>query len=241
LKLKVGDQLAATSSFTNAHEIYAAAFGPNSEVAKRVAALKADSSSGTAIPALAAATEPSAVAAAEPARLALDVINVDPSGEAVLAGRAAPNVQVELRDAAKTVAEATSDVTGQFVIIPPALAPGRHSLSLATGSETSIAVLVDVPSWANVVVAPRDSSRSGDSKLTINKIDPNASVKDTLSGSGEDCRIIVQDGKNYKVCPYKVTPEIESAARSAIAPDATGSRFAAEVRLDVEACQVIWF
>ena len=66
-----------------------------------------------------------------PARApAFDMVNVDPSGEAVIAGRAAPNAKVELRDAGKTVAEATADASGQFVIIPPALAPGDHSLSL---------------------------------------------------------------------------------------------------------------
>ena len=62
-----------------------------------------------------------------------DVVTVDPSGEAVIAGRAAPNAKVELRDAGKAVGEATADAAGQFVIIPPALAPGDHSLQLAAG------------------------------------------------------------------------------------------------------------
>ena len=46
----------------------------------------------------------------------------------------APKAKVELRDAGETVAEATADASGQFVIIPPALAPGDHSLSLAAGA-----------------------------------------------------------------------------------------------------------
>jgi nucleoid-associated protein YgaU len=77
-------------------------------------------------------------------------VNVEPTGDAVIAGRAAPNAKVELRDAGKTVAEATADASGQFVIIPPALAPGGHSLSLAAEAdkgapETSEAVAVSVP------------------------------------------------------------------------------------------------
>ena len=77
-------------------------------------------------------------------------MNVDPSGEAVIAGRAAPNEKVELRDAGKTVAEATADASGQFVIIPPALAPGDHSLSLAANADKgqpamSSPVAVSVP------------------------------------------------------------------------------------------------
>ena len=77
-------------------------------------------------------------------------MNVDPSGEAVIAGRAAPNAKVELRDAGKMVAEATADPSGQFVIIPPALTPGDHNLSLAAevgdaAPETSSVVAVAVP------------------------------------------------------------------------------------------------
>ena len=90
------------------------------------------------------------VAAASPLKPAFDVVNVDPAGEAVIAGRAAPNAKVELRDAGKTVAEATADASGQFVIIPPALTPGGHSLSLAADAgegapETSKEVAVSVP------------------------------------------------------------------------------------------------
>ena len=78
------------------------------------------------------------------------MVNVDPTGEAVIAGRAAPNAKVELRDAGKTVAEATADASGQFVIIPPTLEPGDHSLSLAAEAgraapETSAALAVSVP------------------------------------------------------------------------------------------------
>jgi nucleoid-associated protein YgaU len=90
---------------------------------------------------------PAQTAALEPA---FDIVNVDPSGEAVIAGRAAPNEKVELRDAGKTVAEATADASGQFVIIPPALAPGDHSLSLAANADKgslaiSSPVAVSVP------------------------------------------------------------------------------------------------
>ena len=94
--------------------------------------------------------ETTSEAAVSPLKPAFDAVNVEPTGEAVIAGRAAPNAKVELRDDGKTVAEATADASGEFVIIPPALAPGDHSLSLAAGagaaaSETSKAVAVSVP------------------------------------------------------------------------------------------------
>jgi nucleoid-associated protein YgaU len=80
---------------------------------------------------------------------AFDVVSVEPTGEAVIAGRAAPHAKVELRDGDKTLAEATADASGQFVIIPPTLTPGGHSLSLAsegkTEPETSNVVAVSVP------------------------------------------------------------------------------------------------
>ena len=98
-------------------------------------------------------------AGAAPLKPAFDVVSVEPTGEAVIAGRAAPNAKVELRDAGKTVGEATADASGQFVIIPPALTPGDHSLSLAADGgkaeqETSNAVAVSVPQQEAKAGAP---------------------------------------------------------------------------------------
>jgi nucleoid-associated protein YgaU len=94
-----------------------------------------------------------------------DVVTVDPSGEAVIAGRAAPNAKVELRDAGKGVGEATADAAGQFVIIPPALAPGDHSLQLAADSkgdtETSNTVAVSVAAQEAKAVAAAPTSPNG--------------------------------------------------------------------------------
>src|SRR3984885_5427369 len=87
-----------------------------------------------------AAPPPSAAAPVDKAQTlepAFDIVNVDPSGEAVIAGRAAPNEKVELRDAGKTVAEATADASGQFVIMPPTLTPGDHNLTLADADKTA--------------------------------------------------------------------------------------------------------
>ena len=95
------------------------------------------------------------------------MVNVDPSGEAVIAGRAAPNAKVELRDDGKTVAEATADAAGQFVIIPPALAPGDHSLSLAARAEkaqptisSTVAVSVPAPEVKVAVSAPPPEAKA---------------------------------------------------------------------------------
>jgi nucleoid-associated protein YgaU len=107
-----------------------------------------------AVAAAPAAKEPSAQPAAArappaaPDKPAFDVVSVEPTGEAVIAGRAAPNARVELKDSGRTIAEATANAEGQFVMIPPTLPSGEHSLALSTGagalSQTSDAVSVAV-------------------------------------------------------------------------------------------------
>ncbi len=70
------------------------------------------------------ATLPPPVAAASPAgqatsipaatsvKPAFDVVSVEPTGETVVAGRAAPNIKVALVDGDRTLAETTSDARG---------------------------------------------------------------------------------------------------------------------------------
>jgi len=112
---------------------------------------------------VAPAAPPVASVAVKPS---FDVVSVDPTGEAVVAGRAAPHARVELKDDGKTVAEATSDATGQFVMIPAPLTPGAHSLSLSTGAgasletSNSVAVAVAAPNPAPAAPQPPASAPS---------------------------------------------------------------------------------
>jgi nucleoid-associated protein YgaU len=145
-----------------------------------VAARAAAPAAAPAPPPVAAPTEPAATPTdAKPAeqtaalekpppqavKPAFDVVTVEPTGEAVIAGRAAPNAKVALMDQGKSVAEVTADATGQFVIIPSPLTPGSHSLSLATGGgdaarETSDAVAVSVAEpAAKTVVASAPAAK----------------------------------------------------------------------------------
>ncbi len=101
-----------------------------------------------------------AASASEPAEVkpSFDVVSVEPSGDTVVAGRAAPNVKVALLDGAKTLAETTSDAEGQFVIIPTPLPPGDHRVKLSAGlkenPETSGVVPVSVAGPPPTVAAP---------------------------------------------------------------------------------------
>ncbi len=131
-------------------------------------AVKAPGPPGAHAPADKAAVQAPVEAAAAPTPLkpSFDAVNVDPSGDAVIAGRAAPNAQVELRDAGKTLAVATADGEGQFVIIPSApLAPGDHSLSLAANGEkspleTSKTIAISVPAPGPKAGAPASSQEA---------------------------------------------------------------------------------
>ncbi|WP_336486579.1 LysM peptidoglycan-binding domain-containing protein [Methylobacterium nigriterrae] len=90
---------------------------------------------------------PAAQLAAAPA---FDVIRVEPNGETVIAGRAAPNTTVEMLVDNRTVARALADPNGQFAIVPPALPAGNSEIALrqtgADGREVrsreSVAVVV---------------------------------------------------------------------------------------------------
>ena len=115
---------------------------------------RAPEAPAAAVPGAPTAKEPSPAPAAAPAappapgKPTFDVVSVQPTGEAVVAGRAAPGQKVELKDAGKTIAEATANAEGQFVMIPPPLPPGEHSLALSTGAgpsaQTSNAIAVAV-------------------------------------------------------------------------------------------------
>lgn len=100
---------------------------------------------------------PAAVPAAPPAQAAapdgkapeFDLVRVEPTGEAVVAGRAAPGSIVRLRSAGETLGQATADPNGQFVILPKDLPAGDHLLSLdiapaAGGAEASSKQTVSV-------------------------------------------------------------------------------------------------
>jgi len=89
--------------------------------------------SGAAAPTPPVAAPAPAPRAAESAALpAFDVVRVNPQGEAVIAGRAAPGAEVTVLDREKPLGKVTADPNGEWVLLPGTpLAPGQHELSLA--------------------------------------------------------------------------------------------------------------
>jgi len=101
-------------------------------------------------------TEPAQTEAADtaPNKPAFDVVRVSPEGDTVVAGRAAPNAEVELKSGDEVIGRATADEQGRFVVLPEKrLSPGDRTLGLTqrtedggtSESEEEIVVVVPAP------------------------------------------------------------------------------------------------
>ena len=84
-----------------------------------------------------AATKPESAPAAPVTPPSFDIVRVDPQGQAVIAGRAAPGDRVRVLDGQKPIGEVTADARGEWVLVPDApLAPGSRQLGLeASGKD----------------------------------------------------------------------------------------------------------
>ena len=100
------------------------------------------------------AASPAPPAAADSGAPSFDIVRVEPSGDSVIAARATAGAKVSLLDQGKVIAEAQADGSGQVAFVPPALAPGEHSLMLSVGKPdqpgglSSQSVAVSVPQQA---------------------------------------------------------------------------------------------
>ena len=99
-------------------------------------------------------------------RPSFDIVRINPKGDAVIAGRAQPGAEVEVRDGDKIVGTVTADARGEWVLVPEQpLAPGAHSLNLIArlNGETSTSeadVILVVPE-AGRDIAGRDAGGEG--------------------------------------------------------------------------------
>jgi nucleoid-associated protein YgaU len=77
------------------------------------------------------AAAPASPATPSPATPSFDIVRVNPQGEAVIAGRAAPGAQVTIHDGDKVLGQVTADGHGEWVLVPAEpLTPGEHQLGL---------------------------------------------------------------------------------------------------------------
>jgi nucleoid-associated protein YgaU len=111
------------------------------------------------MPARSAATQASAGTTVKPApapqRPSFDIVRINPEGNAVMAGRAAPGAHVTIMDAGKPIGHAAADANGDWVFTTIApLPPGARQLTLAerlpdhTERQGNAPVLLSVPRTA---------------------------------------------------------------------------------------------
>ena len=100
-----------------------------------------------------------AKAAAAPIVPRFDVVRVNPAGDIVVAGRAAPNTVVVVSDGETELGRTQADKRGDWVLLPSTpLAPGSHELSLA-GHDGSLKNAPAILSKRTVILVVPESGK----------------------------------------------------------------------------------
>jgi nucleoid-associated protein YgaU len=118
-----------------------------------------------------------------------DIARIERTGDAVIAGRAAPGAIVELLRNGERHDRAVADQSGQFVMVPPRLPPGDYELTLrsrqpdgkqATSKQSVVVALSDVESSSGAV-----RSRAEAPFNVPETVGANRSVLDQAVGSSQ--------------------------------------------------------
>jgi nucleoid-associated protein YgaU len=96
-----------------------------------------------------------------------DVASIEPTGEAVIAGRATPGATVELLRDGEVHDRAVADKSGQFVLVPPKLPPGTYDLTLR--SKTPDGRVATSQQRVTTALEPRSTERPVVALVTPNK------------------------------------------------------------------------
>jgi hypothetical protein len=132
------------------------------------------------------ASEPAAPAAASPSvqKPVFDVLRVEPNGEAVVAGHASPNGDLQLRADGLVVAETNADRFGDFTMSPPPFTAGPHPLELSVKAGGGPAVLSDP---VTIDVAAHETKATSTPPLSHDVAAPSApaTASSTLASASE--------------------------------------------------------
>lgn len=117
----------------------------------------------------------------QPVPPSFDVVRVNPSGDAVIAGRAQPDAEVTILDHGKVIGSVKADNRGEWVFLPEsALDPGEHSFTLesktedaeqkaAPKQESETSVMVLVPEIAKDIAGRASNQPAGALAVEIPK------------------------------------------------------------------------
>lgn len=196
------------------------------------------------VPAVAEAPAPAAETAAverpapepepEPVELAFDVVRVEPTGEAVIAGRGAPGARVDLLRNGETHDSLVVDATGAFAFVPPPLPAGASDVTLratlpngdVVASRQSVTVVVDESLAQQPMVA---MVAPGEATVVLSRPEPAAAetpaaeaVEEVAQEAAEEAPTVAED----------VTTEEEVASEVAEAPAETPAETTAEAPVE---------
>ena len=147
---------------------------------------------------------------------AFDVARIEPTGDAVVAGRAVPGATVELLRNGEIHDRAVADQSGQFVMVTPRLPPGTYDLTLRSKapdgneatSKQSVAVALDpspnekpvvalmTPDKPTVVLSQPAAPKPMAGMVVIEAVEMEPSGKFHVSGRarpGSDVRLYLND------------------------------------------------
>ncbi|MGB0669901.1 MAG: Ig-like domain-containing protein [Rhodospirillales bacterium] len=117
---------------------------------------------------------------------AFDVVRVNPDGDAVIAGRAAPGSTVVILDGDQELGRVEADQRGEWVFVPDGqLKPGNRELTLrqedATGaplsSESAVVLVVPDRNGERPIALQIERSGQGPSRLVQGPVERDASVQ----------------------------------------------------------------
>jgi hypothetical protein len=125
-----------------------------------------------------------------------DIARIESTGDAVIAGRAAPGAIVDLLRNGEFHDRAVADQSGQFVMVPPRLPPGDYELTLrsrqpdgkrATSKQSVVVALAEVKSSSGAAQA-RAEAKPRD--IAVSQL-PHATAAIPLSDGGSPSAVVV--------------------------------------------------
>lgn len=120
--------------------------------------------------------------ARQPVAPSFDVVRISPTGDTVIAGRAAPGAEVIIMDGETVIGRVTADQRGEWVLVPDKpLAPGARVFSLESKLPNGNAV----KSESEVVLVVPDSAGAGALALRVPgaAAGPNTLLQSPFAGS----------------------------------------------------------
>jgi len=129
-----------------------------------------------------------------------DIARIERTGDAVIAGRAAPGAIVELLRNGDVHDRVVADQSGQFVMVPPRLPPGDYELTLrsrqpdgkqATSKQSVVVAFDEVKSSSGAVRSRAEVPFDVPETAVANRLPPHAAAATPLSNGGSSSAVVV--------------------------------------------------